>query len=147
MGVKKDYKIFVLDGNMFSLNLYEQQLINLGYTDVSPFQVANNCFEALPDRPDIIFLDHSINYLNGVDILRKIKSFNPDIYVIFIAGLEDVEAVVSSLKYGAFDFIVRDDNDGRALENIIAKIFRVKQLLKKNTTDFYRNYIHSNSIL
>ena len=146
MQVRKDFKIFVVDGDLFSLNLYNQHLINLGYTDVSTFHQASDCFQALPQGPHIIFLDHNIDTADGVSSLKKIKRFNPDIYVIFIAGLDEVEAVVSSLKHGAFDFIVRGDNDVKTLENVIARVQRVQLLLKKNSSGVFQalsNMLHS----
>ena len=137
MRVKKDFKIFVLDSDMFSLNIYEQHLINLGYSDISTFNNSADCFNALIDQPDVIFLDHNINTANAVDVLKKIKRFNPDIYVIFIAGLEEVDAVVSSLKHGAFDFIVRGENDVKKLDSVISRVQRVQLLIKKNTNAFF----------
>ena len=131
MTAKKDFKIFLLDSNMFSLNIYQQHLVNLGYSDISIFHNADDCLDGLALNPDIIFIDHNINLANGVDILRKIKRFNPDIYVIFFASLDDTEAVVKILKHGAFDFILRGDNDFKTLDNVIMKVFRVKMLLGK----------------
>ena len=138
MIAKKHFKIFLLDGNMFSLNIYQQHLINLGYTDISIFHNEQDCLDYLLQDPDIIFIDHCINLTNGVDILIKIKRINPDIYVIFFASLEDTEAVVNILKHGAFDFIVRGDNDFKILDNVIMKVYRVKLLLEKNNITSFR---------
>ena len=126
---------------MFSLNIYQQHLINLGYTDISIFHDEQNCLDYLLQNPDIIFIDHCINLANGVDILRKIKRINPDIYVIFFASLEDTEAVVNILKHGAFDFIVRGDNDFKILDNVIMKVYRVKLLLEKNNITSFRRIV------
>ncbi len=134
MKVKQDYKIFVLDADMFSLNIYEQHLINLGYTHISIYHNVIDFYDDLTFNPDIVFLDHGINFSNGVDILKKIKNFNPDIYVVFIAGGDDVQLVISSLKHGAFDFIVRGENDVITMENVIARILRVKKMFQSNTS-------------
>ncbi|MEO6231977.1 MAG: response regulator [Ferruginibacter sp.] len=133
MKAKQDYKIFVLDGDMFSLNIYEQHLINLGYSDISIFHDVIEFYDSLTLHPDIVFLDHGINFANGVDILKKIKNFNPDIYVVFIAEGDDVQLVISSLKHGAFDFIVRGENDVMTMESVIARILRVKKMFQSNT--------------
>jgi len=139
MTAKKDFKIFLLDSNMFSLNIYQQHLANLGYSDTSIFHNTDDCLHALTLNPDIIFIDHNINLANGVDILKKIKRFNPDIYVIFFASIDDTDAVVNILKHGAFDFILRGDNDFKTLDNVIMKVYRVKSLLAKaNMTAFKR---------
>lgn len=136
----KDYRIFILDGDIFSLNIYQQHLINLGYTDISTYHKPADCLNNLASMPDIIFLDHSIDFSNGVEVLKKIKNFNPDIYVVFIAGGEDLELVVDSLKHGAFDFIVRGENDVKTLNNVIARIQRIKQLLKKSGVESYSEF-------
>ena len=138
MIAKKHFKIFLLDSNMFSLNIYQQHLINLGYKDILIFYNENDCLDNLSQHPDIIFIDHGINPVSGVDILRKIKRINPDIYVIFFASLEDTESVVNILRHGAFDFIVRGDNDFKTLDNVIMKVHRVKVLLEKNNISSFK---------
>ena len=139
MIAKKHFKIFLLNSSMFSLNIYQQHLLNFGYTDISIFHNEDDCLKSLALNPDIVFIDHNINSSNGVDILKKIKRVNPDIYVIFFASLDDTEAVVDVLKHGAFDFIVKGDNDFKVLDNIIMKVYRVKLLLEKNNiTSFKR---------
>ena len=73
--------------------------------------------------------------------MKKIKRFNPDIYVIFFASLDDTEAVVDVLKHGAFDFIVKGDNDFKVLDNIIMKVYRVKLLLEKNNITSFKKIL------
>ena len=132
MKAKRHFKIFLVDGNVFSLNIYEQHLLNLGYMDVSVFQNAGDCLNQLFEQPDMIFLDHIIQPVSAVEVLKKIKRINPDIYVIFIAGMEDTDAVISSLKNGAFDFIVKGENHFTALDSVIMKVHRVKLLLENS---------------
>ena len=126
---------------MFSLNIYQQHLLNFGYTDISIFHNEDDCLQSLALNPDIVFIDHNINSSNGVDILKKIKRVNPDIYVIFFASLDDTQAVVDVLKHGAFDFIVKGDNDFKVLDNIIMKVYRVKVLLEKNNITSFKKIL------
>ena len=126
---------------MFSLNIYQQHLLNFGYTDISIFHNEDDCLQSLALNPDIVFIDHNINSSNGVYILKKIKRVNPDIYVIFFASLDDTQAVVDVLKHGAFDFIVKGDNDFKVLDNIIMKVYRVKLLLEKNNITSFKKIL------
>lgn len=126
-----ELKIFLVDDDPFCLNLYEQHLRNLGYQQLTTFENGATCLNALTQKPDIIFLDHSMDILTGVEVLKKIKRFNPDIYVVFISGQENVETAVSSLKYGAFDYIVKGENETRRMEETIKRIINVQRLLKK----------------
>jgi polysaccharide export outer membrane protein len=132
MKAKKHFKIFLVDGNLFSLNIYEQHLLNLGYMDVSVFQNPADCISRISENPDIIFLDHVIQQSSTVEILKKIKRINPDIYVIFVASMEDTDAVIRSLKNGAFDFIVKGENHFTKLDSVIMKVHRVKLLLENS---------------
>jgi DNA-binding NarL/FixJ family response regulator len=141
MIAKKHFKIFLLNSSMFSLNIYQQHLLNFGYTDISIFHNEDDCMQSLALNPDIVFIDHNINSSNGVDILKKIKRVDPDIYVIFFASLDDTEAVVDVLKHGAFDFIVKGDNDFKVLDNIIMKVYRVKLLLEKNNITSFKKIL------
>lgn len=127
------FKIFVVDDDLFSLSVYEQHLRNLGYTDIQTFDNGTNCLNHLTQNPDVIFLDHGMEILNGVEVLKKIKRFNPDIYVVFISGQEDVQTAVNSLKYGAFDYIVKGNNDVARIEQVMGKIGEVRALLQKRS--------------
>jgi hypothetical protein len=50
MQLKKDYKIYLLDDDLFYMNIFQQHLINLGYTDITAFSDPAVCF----DNPLII---------------------------------------------------------------------------------------------
>jgi two-component SAPR family response regulator len=44
------------------------------------------CLEALINEPDIIFLDQIMGSVSGIDMLKAIKRFIPDIYVVLASG-------------------------------------------------------------
>lgn len=115
---------------MFSLSMYEQHLNNLGFNNIHSFSSGVDCIMALPLEPEIIFLDHDMEGLNGVETLRKIKRTNPDIYVVFISGQEKISAAVNSLKYGAFDYIIKGQEEKVRMESVLKKIFEMKELLR-----------------
>ena len=129
-------RVFVVDDDNFCLAMYEQHLRNLGITDVQSFNDGITCLHNLALQPDVIFLDHGMDILNGEEVLKEIKRVNPDIYVVFISGQEDVEIAINSLKYGAFDYIVKGINEEKRLEQILEKIIEVRELLKKRHNDF-----------
>jgi len=80
--------IFLVDDDVLCLNLYSQFLKQLGYTNVHLFDNGNDCLESLDEfKPDIIFLDYNMDDLNGIDVLKQIKKFNPAINVFVISGL------------------------------------------------------------
>ena len=72
------------------------------------FSTAETALEALEtDRPDLILLDVGLPGMNGIAALRQIKSSNPDILVIMITAYEDIDTVISAMKLGAYDYVVK----------------------------------------
>lgn len=140
MHSKRDFKIYLLDDDMFYINIFQQQLSNLGYTDTRSFSNPMDCFNHLNPAPDIIFYDHGVDFVKGLEVLKKIKRLNPDIYLIFICSAEEVETVIQSLKYGAFDYFVKGENDIKNIEMVLTKIHRVRELLQKNNAVRFKRF-------
>jgi DNA-binding NtrC family response regulator len=59
------------------------------------------------ETPDLILLDIGLPGINGIDALRHIKEVYPDILVIMITAYEDVDTVISAMKLGAYDYVVK----------------------------------------
>ncbi len=55
--------------------------------------------------PDLIVLDLKMPGMNGVDLLREIKSHDQDILVILLTGHASVDSAVNAMKAGAFDYL------------------------------------------
>ena len=126
-------KIFIIDDDPLTSALYEQHLRNQSFEDISIYDEGQLAVNELIQEPDIILLDHQMDEMDGIEVLRKIKRFSPDIYVIFISGQENIDVAINSLKYGAFDYIVKGENDTAKISKVISKIFEVKEELKMET--------------
>lgn len=57
--------------------------------------------------PDLILLDIGLPGMSGIDALREFKKFNPDLVVIMITAFEDIKTVISAMKLGAYDYVVK----------------------------------------
>ncbi len=76
---------------------------------------ANNENEALrkleEDSPDVVLLDLMFNdRVNGLDILRKMLSKDPNLPVIMMTDYASVETAIEAIKIGAFDYISKTPN-------------------------------------
>jgi len=125
-------KIFLVDDDVLCLNLYSQFLKQLGYTNVQLFDNGNDCLTALDTaHPDIIFLDYNMDDLNGMDVLKQIKKFDPTITVLFISGQEDIEVAVNTIKHGALDYIVKSSLSPEKMKKVME---RVETVMPPETT-------------
>jgi len=59
------------------------------------------------DPPDLVLLDIGLPGMNGIEALRRIKELHPDIQVIMITAYEDIQTVISAMKLGAYDYVVK----------------------------------------
>ena len=70
---------------------------------------AVNGFDALKaielGSPDLVLLDIWMPGMDGIETLKEIKKFNPQIQVIIITGHGTIETAVKATKLGAFDLV------------------------------------------
>lgn len=59
------------------------------------------------DPPDLVLLDIGLPDMNGIEVLKQIKDFDPNIVVIMITAYEDTGTVISAMKCGAYDYVVK----------------------------------------
>ncbi len=125
-------RIFIVEDNPMYNAMVQSVLQRAGYTNVYSFTSGAACLEQLYTMPDIVFLDYGLEDMTGLQVLKNIKSFDPDIQVVFLSGQEDMEMALSTLKYGAFDYVVKNDE---AMERIIAlmeRLLQVRTVIKKH---------------
>jgi two-component system, NtrC family, response regulator len=56
---------------------------------------------------DVMLLDIKLPKLNGIEVLRKVKSISSGMEVIMITGYGDIQSAVDSLKLGARDYVTK----------------------------------------
>jgi len=113
--------------------MHKQHLLSLGYKDIKCFSNGNDCLNNLNQNPDIIFLDHNIDEITGLEVLKGIKCYNPDIYVIMVSGQQNINIAVEALKFDAFDYIIKDKLVYDKMTLIINKISLVKKSTSTNS--------------
>jgi polysaccharide export outer membrane protein len=122
-------KIFLVDDNLFTTEIYAQHLIRKGFQDIERYEDGYACLAQIESRPDIVFLDHQMPGLTGLEVLKKIRRFDPSIFVVFLSGQEDLGTAVESLKYGAFDYIIKDQAALERMDDVLERIERTEAYL------------------
>ncbi len=139
--MENQFKFFIVDDDIFCANVYQQYLKNMNYSDITYYSNGNDCLINLNQSPDIIFLDHNMEDITGFEVLKKIKRYNPNIYVVMISGQENIKTAVDALKYGAFDYVIKDNNVCDKMTQVIDKIIKVKEQLRKSNPTFIQKIL------
>ena len=69
--------------------------------------------------------------MNGLMVLKKLKEQFPNVPIIFLSSQEKTEIAANTMKYGAYDYIVKNESTFHRLEIILNNI-RGQASLKKN---------------
>ncbi len=98
-------RIFVVDDErMIRVSLVDE-LRDAGYS-VHEFSAANAALAQLAElEPEIIISDLSMPGMDGIEFLKRIKTFNPEIQVIIMTAYSTVDTAVEAMKLGAYDYI------------------------------------------
>ena len=123
------YSIYIVDDEQTVREALTMAL-EAGYR-VRAFSTAEAAVDALThDPPDLVLLDIGLPGINGIEALGQIKDLNPDILIIMITAYEDIHTVVSAMKLGAHDYVVKPIHMD-ALELTIGNAFETIRLRKE----------------
>jgi DNA-binding NtrC family response regulator len=86
---------------------------------------------------DLALLDLNLGNENGIDVLKVLKSLDPDLLVIIITGFGSVESAVDSLKSGAYHYMKKPFK-ADALR-VIVKLALQTQTLKREVRNLKRS--------
>ena len=125
MKLAKDINIFIVDDDPMCRKLYSRCLHLLGCEQIQLFDNGQECINELVKQPDVVFVDYYMDGLNGLEVLKKIKRFDPDIFVVLISGQQDMQVAINSLKYGAFDYIIKGTDEAQRIKTATYKMLHV----------------------
>lgn len=114
--------VFLLDSDPLCLAIYEGHLIKMGVKQVTLFDDSQDFINHIIDEPDLVIIDHSMTPFNGLEVLNKIRRYNPDIPVVYLSGQQDMKTAIDALKNGAFDYIIKDENDLESLNEVVNRV-------------------------
>ena len=129
-------KLFLVDDDAVYLKLLEIELLNNADFTIETFATGELCMENLSHNPDVIILDYHLdgidkNAMNGIEILDKIKAFNPDIPVVMLSSQDKIEVAVNCMHHKAFDYVVKSETAFLRLQKIITTIFSYRKMQKE----------------
>ena len=124
--------IFLVEDEFSLVRLYELVLTTFGHKILA---VANNGEEAvqkyknLPEKPDIIIMDHRMPIKNGIDATEEILEINKDAKIIFASA--DKDAREKAEMMGVLSFKTKPFSNEKLIRNIEKALNRT---IYSNTT-------------
>lgn len=118
--MKELKKIVIIEDNGFYQELIKKHFHDNDY-QVTCFETGEDFF-AFKTNPDLVILDYNLaGNINGLDVLKRLKNEDLDAPVIFLSSQKDMRVALDSLKEGAFDYVIKNED---AFDNIDQAISR-----------------------
>ena len=139
--MKQVKTIFIVDDDPMQSSMLQDFLSKYSTFSLHVFSSGEECLKNLSLNPQIIFLDYNFdkagkNAMNGVEILKEIKAQKPLIEVVMISGQDRIDVAVNTMKYGAFDYIVKSESAFHRSENAIFNL--IKRLKLQGEASLYK---------
>ncbi|HNX55277.1 MAG TPA: response regulator [Prolixibacteraceae bacterium] len=128
----KNPLIFVVEDNQMYNKLVVSYLKTNKFTNVESYLTGEDALNNMHKNPAIIIQDYLLEGMTGIEVLIKAKKTNPNVEFIFLSGQDSIDIAINSMKYGAYDYIVKDQMALQKLVNKINKITSVTELVKSN---------------
>lgn len=114
--MSKAMKIAIVDDERDMRQSISQWLALSGF-DTETFASAEDALKGVgSDYPGIVVSDIRMPGMDGMQLLRKLKSLDSTLPVIMITGHGDVPMAVEAMRIGAFDFLEKPFNPDRMTE-------------------------------
>lgn len=149
-------KIFIIEDDVLIATLIQQGLSIFEAFETTHFTTAEECIHHITEKPDIVIIDYNLPGMDGLALMKAVKSMAPSALIIICSGQEDVGIVVDCYRNGANDYILKNEQMLANLENAVKNLSmnvtlrREVELLKDQIIDRnkYSNIIgNSNAVL
>ena len=123
-------RILVVDEDASIRDTFEHHLTRSGY-EVSTAASAEQALGILAESdPDLVITDVRMPGMDGLELLRQIRSLLPDVDVIVITAHEDMRSAMEAMKAGAQDYLVKP-LDLDQLDLLVERCFSDRKLRRR----------------
>jgi len=93
---------------------------------------------------DVVTLDLRMPSMSGIEVMERIKKFDPDIEVIVVTGYSSLDTAVRGLRFGAFDYISKPFDVPQISDLVGRAVARRRSSLRNRhiKEDFLANLSH-----
>ena len=111
-------RVLVVDDEVNIAELLQMALRYEGWDVQTAHSGRKAVAAAKQHAPDVIVLDMMLPDYDGLEVLRKVRAFSPDVPVLFLTARDSVEDRVAGLTAGGDDYVTKPFS----LEEVVARL-------------------------
>jgi len=136
--------MFLVDDEPIQNEMLKDYLSERFIYELKTFDNGEEALQNMNLRPEIVILDYHLSAhlpeaKNGVEILKEIKDTYPETQVVILSGQDKIDVAIDTMKYGAYDYVVKGESAFSRIENIINNLSELHKMRVINQG--YRNTI------
>ena len=136
--------ILLVDDEAEALMGCEFLLESAGITHMVTCQDSREVMQTVTDQAiGMVLLDLSMPYVSGEDLLPQLVEQFPEVPVLIITGLNEVETAIRCMQAGAFDYLVKPVEETRLLA-AVKRGLELSELRQEYTA--FKNRIFTNKL-
>ncbi len=129
-----EYPVLIVDDEIHILKAFNVTLKYSGITHVITCQDSREVIPLLERQPvEVILLDLIMPHIPGEELLRRINEHFPQVPVIIITAVNNLETAVDCMKFGAVDYMVKPVERNRLVSGV-QRILELQELKRENLT-------------
>ncbi len=127
MATQSNRYMFLVDDEPIQNEMLKDYLSERFLYNIKIYDNAEDALKNMNLNPEIIVLDYHLNAhkadaMNGVDALKKFKEHYPKTQVIMLSGQDKIDVATESMKFGAYDYVVKGEAAFPRMENILNNV-------------------------
>ena len=127
--------ILIADGNAYMRRLTRSMLMNLGAKSVKEAADGLAALETIrEDDPDVVLLDWDMPVLNGMEVMRIVRSPGvfprPNIPIIMLTGRAHRSAVTAAMRAGVHEFLIKPTSPKALRERLMSIVFKPRPMMQ-----------------
>lgn len=103
-----DQPLFIVDDDVQWLTMLTQALRSLGWYRVRTLSDPSFAMQLAGEfRPAVVLLDLMMTEKNGHQVLKEMRADQPDLPIIVVTGIDEVNQAVACMQAGASDYLTK----------------------------------------
>ena len=124
--------ILIIEDEEDILALLSSLLENEGYKIITACNGREGLDKFQEHNPDLILTDVKMPVMDGIEVLREVKTKESDTEVIILTGHSDEATAIDCLRLGAYDYFCKPLEDIDVLLTAVERVLEKRDLELKN---------------
>ncbi|MEE8186766.1 MAG: sigma-54 dependent transcriptional regulator [Nitrososphaerales archaeon] len=128
----ENLSVLVVDDDANITNLFRDYLKESGYRVFAALtsEKAEEIF--LEEDIDCVLLDINMPRVSGLKLLESFRESSPEVIIIMVSGIHDIDIVVKCIQMGAHDYLPKPINDLREIGIRLERAFSERRMEQEN---------------